>query len=591
MTATLRSGVADPATVPGDRLPIADRRQVTAEVLHALRGRKKLLALLIVILIAANAAGLVMPAALGGIVDAIDGRLGATRIWLLGLIMVGSGIVGAALTGVGVVLSARLIESVLATLRERMVTRALLLPQSVVERAGTGDLISRASDDVARVAEAVPRVTPALTGALFTIVLTFVGMAVLDLRYALALLVIIPVHVLAVRWYLRAAPPVYAAERAAMADRAHQVLAGLRGLDTVLAYRMSERHGGRIAAASWQVVGWAMKARVLQNRFFGRLNFAEFLGMTGILLVGFWLINNDLGTIGAATTAMLFFLRLFDPINQLLIVVDDLQSALASLGRIVGVIQAPTAAAEPDARIAEPEPRDSSAAVRIRELGFAYHQDHPVLAGIELELGRSERVALVGSSGAGKSTLAALIAGVHQPGTGSIDRHADPIVLITQEVHVFAGTLRDNLTLVDSGATDEQLWAALRTVGAEELVTRLPDGLDTEVGGHGRALTAAEVQHLGLARLVLLDPPVAILDEATAEAGSTSAGLLDRATEQAIAGRAALIVAHRLSQAATADRVIVLEHGRIVEQGSHDQLLAAAGRYAELWQAWSQPRT
>ncbi|MFC7625312.1 ABC transporter ATP-binding protein [Microlunatus sp. GCM10028923] len=584
MTAT----VSRTATDRPERLPIAGRREVLAEVRLALRGRRLQLALLVLILVAANAAGLAMPAALGAIVDTINTGGGAERIWQLGVIMAGSGIVGAALTGVGVVWSARLFESVLATLRERMVTRALLLPQPVVERAGTGDLISRASDDVARVAEAVPRVTPALTGSLFTIVLTFAGMAVLDLRYALALLVIIPVHVLAVRWYLRVAPPVYAAERAAMAERANHVLAGLRGLDTVLAYRLSGRHSRRIAAASWEVVGWALRARVLQNRFFGRLNFAEFLGMTAILVVGFLLVRSDLGTIGAATTAMLFFLRLFDPINQLLIVVDDLQSALASLGRIVGVIRYESASDAPDL----PEPRvvPEGPAVRIRDLGFAYHDDHPVLAGIDLDLGRTERVALVGNSGAGKSTLAALIAGVHRPAAGTIERRTGPVVLITQEVHVFAGTVRDNLTLADAGADDDRLRRALHTVGAEDLVDRLSDGLDTEVGAHGHPLTAAEVQHLGLARLVLLDPPVAILDEATAEAGSTSAGLLDRATDRAIAGRAALIVAHRLSQAAAADRVIVLDHGRIAEQGSHDQLLAAGGRYAELWRVWSQDR-
>jgi ATP-binding cassette, subfamily C, bacterial len=202
----------------------------------------------------------------------------------------------------------------------------------------------------------------------------------------------------------------------------------------------------------------------------------------------------------------------------------------------------------------------------------------------------------VGASGAGKTTLAKLIAGVHRPGTGAVHvggvapAAGTDVVLVTQEVHVFAGTLAEDLRLAAPEATGAELRAALDRVGALAWASRLPNGLDTEVGDGGHALTIAEAQQLAFARLVLADPPVVILDEATAEAGSAGARVLEAAAEAALEGRTALVVAHRLTQAAAADRVIVLSEGRVAESGTHAELVAAGGRYAALWSAWSSQR-
>jgi len=569
----------------GDRLPIADARTVWREARRSLAGRAWQLAALAAVLTASAAAGIVSPLALGAVVDGANSGVASgdpAFVWMLGGWMAASILLGALLGSVGVIGASRMIELTLADLRERMVDTALRLPQSRVERAGTGDLVSRAGDDVAVVAEAIPSVVPALTGSFFTITVTIVGMAVIDPWYALVLLVVVPVHVLAVRGYLRHAPQVYAGERSAMADRAQHLLDSLRGIESVRAYGLAPEYIGRIARVSWAVAGWTMRARAIQNVFFARLNAAEFLGMGGLLVVGFVLVSNGSGSIGGTTAAMLLFLRLFGPINELLFVVDDLQSALASLGRIVGVITV-----DPAPRPARADGTVAAASLRLSAVNHSYVDGHDVLRDVHLELSQGETVAVVGASGAGKSTLAALAAGVHEPVAGRVQRPGS-IVLVTQEVHVFDATLRANLTLASAAATDQMVLDALGRVGASRLVARLAAGLDEPLGSSGTALSPAEAQQLALARVLLADPELVILDEATAEGGSRDAGRLDRAAIEVGLGRTVLIVAHRLSQAATADRVILMEHGRLHEQGSHAELVAAGGAYARLWRAWSR---
>lgn len=587
----------------GDALPVSGGAHTWREVWRISRGHRLKLLAVAVLGVASAAVGLVTPAVIGDFVDRVqDGTAElSTLAWALAM-MVAAALVGAGGTAATIVLAGRSYHAMLAELREQLIERAMTLPQGIVERAGTGDLVSRSSDDVAQVADAAPQVIPVFTMTGFTVAVTLVGMTILDWWYGLALLIVLPVYVITVRWYLRTAPRIYRAERAAMSVRAQQLLESQRGYATVLGFGLSEHRHRRVLQASWKVVTHTLRAQTVQNMFFGRLNVAEYLGMAAILLTGFVLIGNGQSTVGAATTAMLLFLRLFGPINQLLFVVDVLQSVLASLNRMIGVIAIPaptspgvtvhgtvenTTAVTGGADVeGSADPLGStSPSVLLDGVAFRYEGGRLALDGIELTILTGERVAVVGASGAGKTTLASVIAGIHEPDAGSVTR-PHRTALITQEVHVFAGTLRENLTLGAPQVTDEETHAVLDATGMASMVEAMQHGLDTVVGTTGHLLTAAQAQQLALARVMLVDPELAIFDEATAEAGSTHADLLDHAADAALRGRTGLVIAHRLSQAASCDRILVMDHGRIIEDGTHSALVAAGGVYARLWAAW-----
>ncbi|MCW6008853.1 ABC transporter ATP-binding protein/permease [Micromonospora sp. CPCC 205371] len=573
-------------------LPTAEPGRVRAVVAGLLRARRWLAVAAFGVLVGATAAGLLTAPLLGHVVDLVAGGRPPSALTTPVVLLVLIAVVQGVLTAYGVGMVARLGEGMLAELRERFVERALRLPLDRVERAGSGDLTARVTADVSIVAEAVRRALPQLARSGLTIGLTLVGLAVLDWRFFVAALLAVPIQVHTVRWYVGRAIPLYARQRVAVGAQQQQLLDTVGGAATVRAFRLGDRHVGLVAARSEETVSLALRAIRLMTRFYGRLNVAEYVGLSAVLIAGFLLVRADAVTIGTATAAALYFHNLFTPINIALALADDAQVAAAGLARLVGVADLPAPSA-PEASV----PVDGS--VKAVDLGHSYVAGHVVLSGVDLDISPGERVALVGASGAGKSTVAKLVAGVHHPTRGTVTIGGTPVdelatgravALVTQEVHVFAGRLDDDLRLARPSALLEDLRAALDTVGALEWAEALPDGLATVVGEGGHKLTATQAQQLALARLVLADPPVAVLDEATAEAGSAGARVLEEAAARALSGRTALVVAHRLTQAATADRVIVMDAGRIVEAGPHETLLAAGGPYATLWKAWSATR-
>ena len=557
-------------------------------------GRRAVLAL--VLLVAGLAVGMVGPRALGHVIDLIVAHRGVGALIPWFVVLLAAALLQGALTAAGGAMVAAVGERVAATLRERTLDRTLRMPLGRAESMGAGGLLTRVNEDLTIVSTSMAEMVPTVLTAAITTVLTFGAIFLLDWRLALAALLCVPPQILAVRWLLRVALPAQRRSRDAADARSRHLLDTIEGEDTVRAYGLARRRDEEAAARSRASAHWAQRISFLATRFFGRLNAGELLGLAAILVTGFLLVRADPVTIGAASAAALYFHRLFDTFNVMLGQFHEVQAALVATARVVGVARMPLP--EPPAVPAAP----GGHAVSVRAVGHAYVPGHDVLRDVHLDVAEGRHVALVGPSGVGKTTLAGLIAGVHAPGSGRILIGGVPledldeaqrrrtIMLVSQESHVFAGPLSEDLRLAAPHAEDAALEEALRRTGSWEWVRALPDGPATVVGEGGHRLTTTQAQQVALTRLVLADPPIAILDEATADAGTAGARILDRAAASALTGRTALIVAHRLTQAAAADEVIVLTHGRVLERGPHEHLAGAGGEYARLWDAWSAHR-
>nr|WP_255520426.1 ABC transporter ATP-binding protein [Corynebacterium marambiense] len=561
----------------------------------------------LVLLITGSALGLVTPRLMGGLVDLVrDGRpllghTGTTAVWWTAGTMATAVAAMALITGFGYVLMAGTVERVIASLRERVIAGGIGMPAERIEEVGVGDLVSRTTDDVAEMTRAVNQSLASLAIGGFAVLVTVVGMALLDWRFLSVAVFLLPVYAVFVHRYRRYAPDAYLCQRMEMAQRASGILASLRGLRTVRAFNLQSSRRVGIGDHSWRAVELGVWIRILINRLFGGVNLAEYMGMSGVLVIGWFLVERGEVSVGVVTTATLYFLRLFQPIGMLVILIDPLASAAASLRRVVGVI------VEPDSRPAEIVdapglPPGSAPGLRVEHLTFSYPGGRTVLDDLTAEVAPGAVTALVGASGAGKSTLGALIAGCRPVNSGRVliggtdastltpGQRARSVCLIAQGAHVFAGTLREDLLLARPDADDDALIDALRRVGAGDWVAALPEGLDTVVGERGQVLDPVEAQQVALARVLLVDPPVVVLDEATAEAGAGGSTALEEAAWNVVRGRTAVVIAHRLDQAVRADEIWLMESGRIVERGTHRKLVEQEGAYADLWAAWSRGR-
>ena len=569
-------------------LPLASPREAWAVLLPLLRERRGYLLLVCLAGLIASVAGLVAPWVIGWLVDVLP-ETGDGSVILVGAGAIAvAGIVGALCTWAGQTWLARLAEPTVARLRELVMTRSLQLGAAQTEQIETGDLISRVAEDSREVSQAAANVIPLVVQSLFTVIVSGVGLAAVDWRLGLVGLVALPMYWTTLRWYLPRSAPIYAAERAAFGTRASRLLGGISGARTLHAYDAQDSELDRITAASAEARDLSMRVVYMVTRAFSRNNRAEVTVLALLVVVGFFLVDAGQITAGAVTTAALLFHRLFNPIGALVGMVDQVQSAGASLVRMVGVI---TMDVPERAEAPQPGP------LVLAGVRHSYGGGIPALEDVDVTVAPGEVVAVVGATGAGKSTLALVAAGSVVPSHGSASMggvalsDADPVALreriamVSQEVHCFATTVAENVRAPRPGADDDEVRAALRAVGAD-WVDDLPDGMETVIGEGGHQLDSMQSQMIALARVEIADPDVVILDEATAEAGSAGSRRLDSAASSVLKGRAALVVAHRLTQAVTADRILVMDRGRVVESGTHEELLAAGGRYAELGRAW-----
>ncbi|MFF5372943.1 ABC transporter ATP-binding protein [Streptomyces sp. NPDC013187] len=576
----------------GTHLPVAGRQDVRRAMLELVRADTRVFCVVLGLNALAALAGLAGPWLLGRMIDDVQAGHGVGAVDRLALALLLCALAQLLLARWARYAGHRFGERTLARVRERFVDRALALPASVVERAGTGDLTARGTSDVTTVGNTLRDAGPVLLVNLVQCLFLIGAVFLLDpLLGALGVLGLAPIQA-ALRWYLRRARDGYLAEGAATSDVAEILAATASGARTVEAFRLESRR----TAASREALEISRRTRFhtlhLRSVFFPAVEVSYILPVAGVLVIGGVLHSSGAMSLGAVVAAALYLHQLSNPLDEILVRVEQLQSSGASFARVEGLARAPHVGGEGDC----PDPDGD----RIDVIGvrYAYDGGVEVLRGVDLTVRPGERLAMVGPSGAGKTTLSRLMAGIDAPTAGSVtvggvpvvglgpERLRRQVVLVTQEHHVFLGSVRDNLRIAEPTADDERLWNALTVVGADAWVRELPRGLDTPLGQGGRRTDGSQAQQLALARVVLADPHTLILDEATALLDPTTARHTERALAAVLEGRTVIAVAHRLHTAHDADRVAVMEDGRLTELGTHDELVAAGGAYAALWHSW-----
>ncbi|MGC4936650.1 ABC transporter ATP-binding protein [Kribbella sp. DT2] len=577
------------------RLPVAGPATVKAYLRILFRRHRRAFGWLTAVNTVAALSGMVGPWLLGNVVEKLsvgDHDVDLPYVVLGFLIALAVQTVFVRITRLrGAVLG----EEMLADLREDFLVRSVALPPGVLERAGTGDLLSRITTDVDRLSHAMRDAVPQLTIAVVWAGLLIGALVVTAPELAVAVVIAAPVLIIGGRWYFRRAPSAYRSEAAGYAAVASALAETVDAGRTVESHRLGRRRIELGDTRIGQWVGWERYTLYLRMILFPVINMTHAIALAAVLMLGGALSIQGWITVGALTTGALYIQMLVEPVNMMIRWYDELQVAQVSLARLVGVREIEAAA------VSEQEEPDGRT-VLADEVRFGYLEGRDVLHGVTLTVEPGARVALVGPSGAGKSTLGRLLAGIYSPRLGDItlggaalgemsaEQVRSHVALVNQEHHVFVGTMRDNLLLARPSAADAELWDALRSVDAHAWVAGFEHGLDTEVGSGGTTLTPAQAQQVALARLVLADPHTLVLDEATSLMDPRAARHLERSLAGVLEGRTVVAIAHRLHTAHDADVIAVVEDGRIVELGGHDDLVDAGGPYAALWHSWHGDR-
>ena len=490
--------------------------------------------------------------------------------------------------------TARAGEGFLADLRTATYNRLqeLSLPYFEGERAGV--LVSRLTADVQSLTTFVRMALPEIVTNLILLVVTLAVLVWLSPKLLLFALVSLPIVLGAWAVYHRRSEPAYLAIR----DTVGTTLAALQerfaGVRVIQAFRRERDAFAGYEERSREQIDAYRRASYVNIGFFPLIAFGQAIALAGVLVGGAVLYDRGEVSIGTVAAFVLYVASLFEPIARLAEWFSEFRSGQAALHKIVGVLDTPVAVPEHEDPRALPEHGEHSA----DEVAFAYDEGRLVLEEVAIAVIPGERVALVGPTGAGKSTFAKLLTRKYDPvggaiAFGEVDLRAasheslrSRIVFVPQEGHLFSGSIADNVRLARPEASLEEVQEALRSIGALERFERLPDGLETDVRSRGVRLSAGERQLVSLARVLLADPAVIVLDEATSSVDPGTERAVERALQVVAKGRTVITIAHRLSTASRADRVAVLRDGRLVELGAHEELVSRGGFYAQLWQSW-----
>ncbi len=513
------------------------------------------------------------------------------------LAYLGAGVLNALTKAVFIRLSARIAQSLMLDLRGRVFTHSQQLSLSFHEKYTSGRVISRMTSDLDTLSDLFEQGLDGLISGLLSVFAISVALLFLDLPLGLiALAAFVPILLLT-RWFQNSSRVIYRRTRTAIASLIVQFTETMNGLRAVLTFRRESRNEAIFAKFNAENAQANGDGLIALAKYTPAVRLVGNLTLTAVMIVGAVQVINGQLQLGVLTAFLLYVRRMYDPLDELAMFYNSYQSAAAALEKLSGLLEERPSVPEPVDPVALPR---VDGAVTFEQVRFAYHSQVEVLPTFDLELPAGQTLAVVGATGAGKSTLAKLLARFYDPTSGrvlldgvdisrlSTDDLRRGVVMVTQESFLFSGSVADNIALGRPGASRAEVEAAADAIGAGAFIRSLPEGFDTDVRKRGGRLSAGQRQLVGFARAFLADPAVLILDEATASLDIPSERAVQAALHTVLHNRTAVIIAHRLSTVAIADRVLVMDRGRIVEDGSPADLISGGGRFAGLHSAWQE---
>jgi ATP-binding cassette subfamily B protein len=586
-------------SVPEETLSRDETSRVLRRLFRMLRPQRALIAVATLVLMGQAGALLAGPALVRHGIDAgllsHDGKGDAGALNLSVALYLSMAIIGLFLGRAAIVLVARVGEAFLRELRNRLFGHTMSLSLDYFETEKTGKIVARMTSDIDALQELISQGLVLFVQNIFLFTGAVIVVLLLSWQLAVGVLIIVPPVFFASRWFRRVSNKAYLEVRDRISTNLSTLQESLEGVRVVQAFGRERQFTKRFEKSNEDQYEANMRTTRISAKYFPVIEYAGVAGTAVIIGYGGWLSTRGIITVGTVAAFVLYLNNLFEPINQLSQLYNVVQSAGAALEKIFSVLDTRPTVRQHQGAIDLPPASE----IDVDHVTFAYGPNDPVLHDVSLHVSAGERLALVGPTGAGKSTLAKLIARFYDPvegavRVGDVDLRQvtfvslrDRIVVVPQEGFLFAGTLRDNVRVGRPHASDAEVEQALRALGLLDRFLAFPDGLETEVRERGSRLSAGERQLISLARAALADPTILILDEATSNLDPGTERSVEQALERLTHGRTVVVVAHRLSTAARADRIAVIFDGRLAELGTHDELVAHEGHYASLYRAWT----